>query len=95
VDWGRYLRWRDSDGRPHERFVSNALLAEPVSLYALLAYDGLKIEPDQARALARYLAVAATTERVSVNFAFDAVGLGSNRTEPVSREEFLPGNSLV
>jgi putative DNA primase/helicase len=66
VDWGRYLRWRDSDGRLHARFVSNALLAEPVRLYALLAYDGLKIEPDQARALARYLAVAETAERVTI-----------------------------
>ncbi|MDQ6867317.1 MAG: DUF927 domain-containing protein [Pseudomonadota bacterium] len=66
VNWGRYLRWRDSDGRLHERFVSNALLAAPARLYALLAYDGLKIEPDRARALARYLAVAETAERVTI-----------------------------
>ena len=40
--WGRFLRWRDPDGRPHEKFVADeALQGDPAAICAPLAAEGL------------------------------------------------------
>ena len=43
-EWGKWLRWRDGDGRKHVRHVGEAALqGEPGALAASLASDGLRI----------------------------------------------------
>ena len=55
-DWGLWLRWRDGDGRIHQRLVASAALhGEPAALCQSLASDGLHIERTKQRALADYL----------------------------------------
>ena len=55
-DRGLLLRWRDSDGRTHERLVTFAALhGDPAGLCQALAADGLHIERSKQRALADYL----------------------------------------
>lgn len=67
VGWGRFLRWRDPDGRTHERFVSDgALHGDPASLSAGLADGGLSIARNQQRAFASYLAGANVHGRVTM-----------------------------
>ncbi len=65
--WGKFLRWRDADGREHVRHVADAALqGEPAALCADLASDGLGINRSQQRALANYLSGATVTGRVTV-----------------------------
>lgn len=43
--WGKFLRWRDDDGRQHVRHVADAELhGEPAALCAGLANIGLRID---------------------------------------------------
>lgn len=66
-DWGKWLRWRDGDGREHLRHVSeSALQGDPASLAASLAGDGLRVNRAQQRALASYLCGVSTKGRVTV-----------------------------
>lgn len=66
-EWGRWLRWRDGDGREHLRHVSEAALqGEPSALAASLASDGLRVNRTQQRALASYLCGAETKGRVTM-----------------------------
>jgi putative DNA primase/helicase len=65
--WGRFLRWRDLDGRTHEKFVADEVLqAEVAAICAPLAADGLQIVRSKQRELANYLSGAQTTARVTV-----------------------------
>ena len=65
-DWGLLLRWRDSDGRSHERLVTFAALhGEPAALCQALAADGLHIERSKQRTLANYLNGADARGRVT------------------------------
>jgi uncharacterized protein (DUF927 family) len=65
--WARLLRWRDPDGRQHERFVADeALHGDASAVCALLAADGLEIFRDQQRALLTYLSSAQPAGRVTV-----------------------------
>jgi putative DNA primase/helicase len=51
-DWGKYLRWRDGDGRTHLQHVTEAALqGDPAPLCASLASGGLRINRSQQRAL--------------------------------------------
>jgi putative DNA primase/helicase len=64
--WGRFLRWRDADGRQHEKFVSDeALQGDAPAICAPLAAEGLQIVRGQQRAFADYLSGAETTTRVT------------------------------
>jgi putative DNA primase/helicase len=64
--WGRFLRWRDLDGRPHEKFVSDEVLqGDAAAICASLAAEGLQIVRGQQRELANYLSGAETTARVT------------------------------
>ena len=66
-DWGKWLRWRDGDGREHVRHVGEAALqGEPGALAALLASDGLRINRAQQRALASYLSAVTVKGRVTM-----------------------------
>jgi uncharacterized protein (DUF927 family) len=65
--WGRFLRWRDADGRPHEKFVSDeALQGDAPGICAPLAAEGLQIVRGQQREFANYLSGAKTHSRVTV-----------------------------
>ena len=64
--WGRFLRWRDPDGRPHEKFVADETLhREASAVCAPLAAEGLQIVLSQQRQFANYLSSAQTTARVT------------------------------
>jgi len=67
ADWGKWLRFRDGDGRLHTRVVGNALLqGDPAVLCGNLASEGLSIIPEQRRLLLSYLAGAQSQKRVTV-----------------------------
>ncbi|WP_363350185.1 DUF927 domain-containing protein [Methylocystis echinoides] len=66
-DWGKWLRWRDGDGREHLRHVAEASLqGEPASLAASLVSDGLRVNRAQQKALATYLCGVSTKGRVTI-----------------------------
>lgn len=59
--WGRFLRWRDPDGRQHEKFVSDEALQGDIATFcAPLAAGGLQIVRAQQREFANYLSSAET-----------------------------------
>jgi putative DNA primase/helicase len=65
--WGRFLRWRDLDGRLHEKFVADeGLQGDAAAICAPLAAEGLQIVRGQQREFANYLSGAQTTARVTV-----------------------------
>ena len=65
--WGKFIRWRDADGRAHVRHVTDAALqGEAGPLSAMLASDGLAINRNQQRAFATYLSGATVKSRVTV-----------------------------
>jgi putative DNA primase/helicase len=65
-DWGLWLRWRDGDGRVHQRLVSSAALhGDPAALCQSLASEGLHIERKKQRELADYLNGADVLARVT------------------------------
>lgn len=64
--WGRFLRWFDLDGRPHEKFVGDeGLQGDAAAICAPLAAEGLQIVRGQQREFANYLSGAQTTARVT------------------------------
>ncbi len=66
-DWGKWLHWRDGDGREHTCHVSEAALqGDPAALAATLAGDGLRINRAHQKALATYLCGVTTKGRVTV-----------------------------
>lgn len=66
-DWGKWLRWRDGDGREHLRHVSDgALQGDPAALAASLACDGLRVSRTHQKALSSYLCGVSTKGRVTV-----------------------------
>jgi uncharacterized protein (DUF927 family) len=65
--WGKWLRWKDHDGRTHTRHVTDAALqGDPASLCAILADEGLSINRSQQRQLAIYLGGANVKSRVTI-----------------------------
>jgi len=65
-DWGKFLRWRDPDGRTHNRHVTDsALQGDPATLCAALARDGLWINRTRQRDLASYLSGLTVKRRVT------------------------------
>jgi putative DNA primase/helicase len=67
ADWGKWLRFRDGDGKLHTHVVANALLqGDPALLCGILASAGLSIVPEQRRQLLSYLAGAQSKSRVTV-----------------------------
>jgi uncharacterized protein (DUF927 family) len=65
--WGRWLRWRDADGKIHDRHVPDAALQrDPASLCATLADEGLHVVRGQQRTLCEYLNGCKVEERVTV-----------------------------
>lgn len=65
--WGRFLRWRDLDGRLHEKFVADEVSqGEPAAICGLLAAEGLQIIRNYQRELANYLSSVQTAARVTV-----------------------------
>lgn len=64
--WGRFLRWCDPDGRPHEKFVADEVLhREASAVCAPLAAGGLQIVLNQQREFANYLSSVQTTARIT------------------------------
>jgi putative DNA primase/helicase len=54
--WGKYLRWRDGDGREHMRLVGDARLhGEPGEICSSLADEGLRIDRGRQRDFVGYL----------------------------------------
>lgn len=65
-NWSKLLRWVDRDKRQHELLVADASLhGDPASLAALLAGEGLSVEPERRKALASYLIAAKVRGRVT------------------------------
>ncbi len=68
-EWGKFLRWRDPDGRVHNRHVADsALQGEPAAICAPLASDGLRINRARQRDFASYLSGSTVTRRVTTVF---------------------------
>lgn len=66
-EWGKWLRWRDGDGREHLRHVSEAALqGEPSAVCSMLASDGLRIDRVHQKALVSYLCSVAPKGRVTL-----------------------------
>ena len=66
-DWGKWLRWRDGDGREHLKHIGDAALqGDPASLCGSLAADGLRINRAQQRALVSYLCGVTVKGRVTM-----------------------------
>src|ERR1700722_13077349 len=75
--WGKYLRWRDGDGRAHVQHVTDAALqGDPSALCASLASDGLRINRAQQRAFANYLSGARVMGRGSEPVILDGAAQG-------------------
>ena len=65
--WGRFLRWRDPDGRMHERFVADEVLhGEASGVCAPLAAAGLEIVRKQQSAFVSYVSGSKPAGRVTV-----------------------------
>ena len=65
-DWGLWLRWRDGDGRAHQKLVPFAALhGEAAALCQSLASEGLYIAIAKQRELAVYLNGVDTSGRVT------------------------------
>jgi putative DNA primase/helicase len=65
--WGKWLRWKDRDGRIHTRHATDAALqGDPASLCAMLADEGLTINKSQQRAFATYLSGCNVKGRVTI-----------------------------
>jgi hypothetical protein len=65
--WGKWLRWRDADGRAHLRHIEDAALqGDPAPLCATLARDGLQINRSVQRRLVAYLSGARVKGRVTI-----------------------------
>ena len=66
-NWGKYLRWRDGDGRSHVQHVTDAALhGDPGPLCASVVDGGLRIDRAQQRAFAGYLSGARVKGRVTI-----------------------------
>lgn len=65
--WGKWLRWRDADGRVHTRHISDAALqGDPSALCAGLADEGLSINRTQQRVLLTYLGGCSVKSRMTL-----------------------------
>jgi putative DNA primase/helicase len=65
--WGKLLRWRDADGREHNRHVADAdLHGEPATLCGRLADLGLRIARKGQRDFVGYLCAVRAAGRVTV-----------------------------
>jgi putative DNA primase/helicase len=65
--WGKWLRWRDADGRIHTRHVSDAALqGDPSVLCGGLADEGLTINRNQQRHFLTYLSGCDVKGRVTI-----------------------------
>jgi putative DNA primase/helicase len=65
--WGKWLRWKDRDGRIHTRHVTDAALqGEPASLCAMLADEGLRINRTQQQPFLTYLSGCNVKGRVTI-----------------------------
>lgn len=65
--WGKWLRWRDADGRVHSRHVSDAALqGDPSVLCGGLADEGLSINRNQQRSFLTYLSDCNVKGRVTI-----------------------------
>ena len=67
LSWGRWLRWRDPDGRTHTLHVNDAALhGDPASLCSTLADMGLHIDRAYQRPFVSYLGGCKTESRVTI-----------------------------
>ncbi len=65
--WGKWLRWRDADGRVHTRHVADsALQGDPSALCGGLADEGLSINRNQQRPFLTYLSGCNVRGRVTI-----------------------------
>jgi putative DNA primase/helicase len=65
--WGKWIRWKDADGRPHTQHVADAALQrDPAPLCAMLADNGLTINRSQQRDFVTYLSAANVHGRVTI-----------------------------
>ena len=64
--WGKWLRWRDADGRVHTRHVADAALqGDPSAFCGGLADEGLSINRNQQRLFLTYLSGCNVEGRVT------------------------------
>jgi uncharacterized protein (DUF927 family) len=65
--WGKWIQWKDADGRPHTRHVAEAdLQGDPAPLCAMLADNGLRINRSRQRDFVAYLSGANVHGRVTI-----------------------------
>ena len=65
--WGKYLRWRDGDGRAHVQHVTDAALqGDPGPVCGSLVDGGLQINRAQQRFFANYLSGVSVAGRVTI-----------------------------
>jgi Domain of unknown function (DUF927) len=66
-NWGKWLRWRDADGRTHTRHVADAALqGDPSALCGGLADEGLRINRKQQQPFLTYLSGCNVKGRVTI-----------------------------
>ena len=89
--WGKWIRWRDADGRAHVQHVADgALQGEPAALCAGLASDGLKINRAHQRHLVAYLSAANVRGRVTIVSRTGWHEIGGHSVFVLAEETFGP-----
>jgi Domain of unknown function (DUF927) len=66
-DWGKWIRWRDKDGRIHTKHIGDELLqGDTASICSSLANKGLTVNRSAQRYLVSYLSRASVKTRVTI-----------------------------
>jgi putative DNA primase/helicase len=92
--WGKWLCWRDADGRIHTRHVADAALqGDPSALCGGLADEGLSINRNQQRALLTYLSGCNVEGRVTLVHRTGWHDIGSHQVFVLPSETIGPNDS--
>jgi putative DNA primase/helicase len=92
--WGKWLRWRDADGRIHTRHVSDAALqGDPSALCGGLADEGLNINRNQQRPFLTYLSGCDVKGRVTIVHRTGWHDIGSHHVFVLPAETIGPKGS--
>lgn len=93
--WGKWLRWKDRDGRIHTRHVSDATLqGDPSVLCGGLADEGLSINRNQQRSFLTYLSGCNVKGRVTIVHRTGWHDIGGHQVFVLPAETMGPKGSL-
>jgi putative DNA primase/helicase len=93
-NWGKWLRWRDGDGRVHTRHVADAALqGDPSALCGGLADEGLSINRNQQRLFLTYLSGCDVEGRVTIVHRTGWHDIGGHQVFVLPTETIGPNGS--